>query len=107
MRTKPKNWYLNYPTKTSVSIDLHTSMGSYWSNGRQVEFVRSFQVEPKLVTGAGDVWDAANLLGYIANLNPIERLGFANATASLYVGNSLGIPPTMSEVLSFVGDNYR
>jgi ribokinase len=82
-------------------------MGSFWSNGKEVEFVKSFQIQPKFVTGAGDVWDAANLLGYLANLNPLERLGFANAAASLYVGNSLGIPPTMDEVLSFVKDNHH
>ncbi len=98
---------LELSKRSSVSIDLHTSTGSYWSNGKETEFVKSFQVPPKFVTGAGDVWDAANLLGYLATLNPVERLGFANAVASLYVGNSLGIPPTMSEVLSFIEDNDR
>jgi len=98
---------LELAKRSSVSIDLHTSTGSYWSNGKEVEFVKSFQVQPKFVTGAGDVWDAANLLGYLANLNSIERLGFANAAASLYVSNSLGIPPTMDQVLSFVKDNNQ
>lgn len=98
---------LEFTKRSSISVDLHTSTGSYWSNGKEVEFVRSFQVQPKFVTGAGDVWDAANLLGYLANLNPVERLGLANATASLYVSNSLGIPPTMDEVLSFVEDNNQ
>jgi ribokinase len=96
---------LELAKKSSVPIDLHTPAGSYWSNGKEVEFVKSFQVQPKFVTGAGDVWDAANLVGYIANLKSVERLGFANATASLYVNNPLGIPPTMNEVLSFVKDN--
>ena len=82
-------------------------MGSYWSNGREIEFVKSFQVQPKFVTGAGDVWDAANLLGYLARLKPIERLLFANAAASLYVGNPHGIPPTMDQVLSFIADNNK
>ena len=98
---------LELSKRTSISIDLHTSTGSYWSNGKEVEFVKSFQVQPKFVTGAGDVWDAANLLGYLTNLNPLERLELANVTASLYVGNSLGIPPTMNEVLSFVDDNIK
>ncbi len=98
---------LELAKRFSISMDLHTSTGSYWSNGKEVEFVKSFQVQPKFVTGAGDVWDAANLLGYLVNLNPLERLGFANATASLYVSNSLGIPPTMDEVLSFVEDNIQ
>jgi ribokinase len=98
---------LELSRRSSISIDLHTSTGSYWSNGKEVEFVKTFQVQPKFVTGAGDVWDAANLVGYLANLSPIERLGFANAAASLYVGNSHGIPPTLNQVLSFVGTSNQ
>ena len=88
--------------KTSVSIDLHTSFGSFWSNGKETAFAKSLHTVVKFVTGAGDVWDAANILGYLANLEPKERLLFANATASLYISNSNGIPPTMQEVLSLV-----
>ena len=98
---------LELSKRCSISVDLHTSTGSYWSNGKEVESVKSFKVQPKFVTGAGDVWDAANILGYIANLNPLQRLVFANATASLYVSNPLGIPPTMNEVLSFVEGNIH
>lgn len=88
--------------KISVAIDLHTSFGSFWSNRKEVEFVKNFPVEIKFVTGAGDVWDAANILGYLANLEPRQRLLFANAAAALYVRNSEGMPPTMQEVLSLV-----
>ncbi|MGI0083043.1 MAG: carbohydrate kinase family protein [Nitrosopumilaceae archaeon] len=88
--------------KMSVAIDLHTLFGAFWSNGKEVEFVKSFPTNVKFVTGAGDVWDAANTLGYLAGLEPKERLLFANAAASLYVGNSSGVPPTMQEVLSLV-----
>ena len=88
--------------KTSIPIDLHTTFGAFWSNGKETIFAKSFPTEVKFVTGAGDVWDAANILGYLANLEPKERLLFANVTASLYVGNSNGIPPTMQEVLSLV-----
>jgi ribokinase len=99
---KTKKLVLELAKRTSISVDLHTSIGSYWSDGKEVEFVKSFPVQPKFVTGAGDVWDAANLLGYLANLDSSERLGFANGAASLYVDNSQGIPPTKDEVLSFV-----
>ncbi len=88
--------------KISIPVDLHTSWGAYWSNGKKVEFTKSFQIEPLFVTGAGDVWDAANVIGYVTNLEPVERLGFANGAAALYVTNSKGIPPTMDEVLSFI-----
>src|SRR5574341_1216764 len=88
--------------KTSITIDLHTSNGAFWSNRKEVEFVKSFPTEVKFVTGAGDVWDAANILGYLAGLEVKERLLFANVASSLYVGSSNGMPPTMQEVLSFI-----
>ncbi|HSD04473.1 MAG TPA: PfkB family carbohydrate kinase [Nitrosopumilaceae archaeon] len=88
--------------KISVVIDLHTSSGAFWSNGKETAFAKPFPTDVKFVTGAGDVWDAANILGYLSGLEPKERLLFANATASLYVGNPKGIPPTMQEVLSLV-----
>ena len=93
--------------KISIPIDLHTSWGSCWSNGKKVEFVKSFQVSPLFTTGAGDVWDAANVVGYLASLDPAERLSFANGAAALYVTNSKGIPPTMGEVLSFIDKTSR
>lgn len=85
-----------------IQIDLHTTAGSYWSDGKQVEFAKSFLVEPKFVTGAGDVWDAANIVGYLVNLDTVQRLQFANGAASLYVRNPLGIPPTIDQILSLV-----
>jgi len=88
--------------RTSISIDLHTSSGSYWSNGNEVEFVKSFPIQPKFVTGAGDVWDAANLIGYLANLEPAERLLFANGAASLYINSYQAIPPNIDQVLSLI-----
>ncbi|MHB8545275.1 MAG: carbohydrate kinase family protein [Nitrosotalea sp.] len=100
-----KKLVLELAKRYLIPIDLHTSTGSYWSNGQEVEYAKSFQVQPKFVTGAGDVWDAANMLGYLASLGDLERLRFANGAASLYVGNPLGIPPTMDEVLSFVRAN--
>lgn len=86
--------------KISVTVDLHTSNGAFWSNGKEVEFVKSLPTEVKFVTGAGDVWDAANILGYLAGLEVKERLFFANTAASIYVNNPNGMPPTIQEVLS-------
>ncbi len=96
---------LELSKKVHGSIDLHATFGSYWSNGKEVEFTGSFPVEPHFVTGAGDVWDAANVVGYLANLDPKERLLLANGAASLYVGNQKGIPPTLDEVLTLVTKN--
>ncbi|HEY7508213.1 MAG TPA: carbohydrate kinase family protein [Nitrososphaera sp.] len=85
-----------------ITTDLHTRIGSAWSNGKEVEFVHAVKVEPKILTGAGDVWDAADMLGYIAGLDPKERLLFANAAASLYVREPTGEPPAMNKVYELI-----
>jgi ribokinase len=85
-----------------ITTDLHTRIGSAWSNGKEAEFVHAVKVEPKILTGAGDVWDAADILGYIAGLDPRERLLFANAAASLYVREPTGEPPAMNKVYELI-----
>jgi ribokinase len=99
-----KKLVLELSQKIRTSIDLHGTVGSFWSNGKEIEFVKSFPVEPVLVTGAGDVWDAANIIGYLANLDSHERLILANGAASLYVGNPQGVPPTLNDILILVGN---
>ena len=96
---KTKSLLAELARKSSISIDLHTVGGAYWTDGKEVEFAKAFPVEPMLVTGAGDVWDAANIVGYLAKLDPKERLTFANAAAGLYIANPDGVPPTMDEAL--------
>jgi ribokinase len=85
-----------------ITTDLHTRIGSVWSNGKEAEFVHAVKVEPKILTGAGDVWDAADILGYIAGLDPKERLLFANAAASLYVREPTGEPPAINKVYELI-----
>lgn len=85
-----------------ITTDLHTRIGSAWSNGKEAEFAHAVKVEPKILTGAGDVWDAADVLGYIAGLEPKERLMFANAAASLYVREPMGEPPALNKVYELI-----
>jgi ribokinase len=85
-----------------ITTDLHTRIGSAWSNGREVEFAHAIKVEPKLLTGAGDVWDAADIIGYLAGLEPNERLLFSNAAASLFVREDSGEPPLMNKVFELI-----
>jgi ribokinase len=97
-----KKLVLELSKKIHGSIDLHATSVSYWSNGKEVEFAKSFSVKPYFVTGAGDVWDAANIIGYLADLEPHERLLFANCAASLYIGNPQGMTPTLHDVITLV-----
>jgi ribokinase len=88
--------------RVGISTDLHSKIGSAWSNGKESAFVYAIKVEAKTLTGAGDAWDAADIIGYLAGLDPQERLLFANCCASLYVRDPQGEPPAMNEVFELV-----
>ena len=57
-----------------MNIDLHTRIGAGWSNGTEADFVPAFEVEAETLTGAGDSWDSANIVGYLSKISPFERL---------------------------------
>jgi len=88
--------------KLSLTVDVHTPLGVATSNGRETVFVQSFDVDVKITTGAGDVWDAADILGYLCKLDASDRLLFANACAALYVSNASADTPRLKEVVSFI-----
>ncbi len=88
--------------RVSISTDLHTKIGSAWSNGKESAFAPTIKVEAKRLTGAGDAWDAAAIIGYVAGLHPQERLLFANCCASLYVRDPNGEPPSMNKVFELL-----
>lgn len=89
-----------------LEIDLHTRIGGAWSDGKDTQFAKSFHVVPKKLTGSGDCWDAADLVGYLAHLDANERLLFSNAYASLYVGRSEFEPPTIEEAVNFAQKGF-
>jgi ribokinase len=90
-----------------LRIDLHTRIGGAGSDGKDVIFVNSFYTDPKKVTGSGDCWDAADLVGYFAGLDTTERLLFSNACASLYIGRKEFEPPTIAEAVDFIQAQYQ
>ncbi|MGC9133354.1 MAG: PfkB family carbohydrate kinase [Nanopusillaceae archaeon] len=53
------------------------------------KYIKINKVEPKILTGAGDYWNAGNFYGYINNFNNEERLNFANEFAKKYILNQL------------------
>jgi ribokinase len=71
-----------------VFIDLHTRYGSASSNGNTVFYAETLKnTVVKNLTGAGDSWDAADIIGHIIALPSQQRLFFANAFASLYLSS--------------------
>ena len=85
-----------------ISTDLHTKVGTAWSNGKESAFAHAIKVDAKRLTGAGDTWDAADIIGYLAGLHPQERLLFANCCASLYIRDPNGEPPSMNKAFEMI-----
>jgi ribokinase len=97
-----KNAAMQISSKVGINIEVHTRNGAGWSNGTDSQFGPAIKVQPKTLTGAGDSWDSANIVGYLCKLSPITRLMFANACASLYVQSSDAEPPTMEKTLELL-----
>ncbi len=88
--------------KLSVIVDLHTPIGVASSAGRETVFVQSFDVEVRTTTGAGDVWDAADIIGYLCKMDASDRLLFANACAALYISSADIKAPRLADVTKFI-----
>jgi ribokinase len=101
-RQEVKDAALKISEKIGISIDIHTKLGSAWSNGKDSEIVPAIRSEIRTLTGAGDVWDAADVIAYLAGLDPRDRLMFANAASSLYVRNHSAESPTLEDVVELL-----
>ena len=83
-------------------VDLHSRKLSLSCDREDLAFSPCHKVDQKIVTGAGDVWDSADLVGYLTGMEPEDRLYFANTAAGLYVSRETPEPPTLAEILSFM-----
>lgn len=88
--------------ETGATVDLHTRKISASCSGRETVVSTCRSVEQKMVTGAGDVWDAGDILGHVLGWDAQSRLRFANAAAGVYVSRENAEPPSTEEVLRFV-----
>lgn len=85
-------------------LDLHTArFAATWGAWGEA-WVPTFRVRPRRVTGAGDAWNAGDVLGHLAGLPPEDRLLLANAVAALSIAEDApdALPPTLADVLRFV-----
>jgi ribokinase len=86
-----------------VLVDVHTPIGSATSTNQGDVWVDSFGKVSSFVTGAGDVWDAGDIIGHLLSFKAEDRLRFANACAHLYLTNKNARLPTLREVAHFAG----
>jgi sugar/nucleoside kinase (ribokinase family) len=92
--------------KININTNVHIKNGAVWSDGERSVFAHSFKVKnPHTLTGAGDAWDAANIVSKIIGLREEEQLVFSNAYAYLYITGPFSEPPTLQETLKFLEKN--
>lgn len=81
-----------------ITVDLHTPMGSATSTSLGGAWAHSFGKAEGFITGAGDVWDAGDIIGHLLHSEVEERLQFANAAAYLYLRRKKRALPTLQEI---------
>jgi sugar/nucleoside kinase (ribokinase family) len=85
----------------SARIDLHTTSFSASFTKKSETVVPAFDVQVFRATGAGDAWNAGNILGDAHSLSDDCRLTLANAVAAYYISNTDGKHPTRKHLTKF------
>jgi ribokinase len=86
----------------SVRFDLHTENGSFTSDGSEVVSHAVKPLIPQVVTGAGDVWDAASIHFFLSGYSDAARIELADLVAGSYVSSKAAQVPSETEVLSLL-----
>ena len=89
----------------SARIDLHTTDFSASLGGKREVLVPAFKVAVHRATGAGDAWNAGNILGDNNGLSDGCRLMLANAVSACYLAGADGTHPTKAELAGFLTAN--
>jgi len=86
----------------TARIDLHTTVFSATFSKNYEAVVPAFKVEALRATGAGDSWNAGNIMADANNLSDECRLTLANAVAAYYLSDPTGSHPTRLELIKFI-----
>lgn len=83
-------------------LDVHTALCSYSiTNSTQVCVDTVPLTHIFRATGAGDVWNAANITGELLDFSFEHRLAFANLVAACYISKKEPVPPSSDEIKGF------
>ncbi len=83
-------------------IDLHTTAFSATFTTKGETMVPAFKIKTLRATGAGDAWNAGNILGNGNALSDECRLTLANAVSACYLSDSEGMHPTRRKLMKFI-----
>jgi sugar/nucleoside kinase (ribokinase family) len=91
--------------KIPAHVDFHTSQFSC-SIQHAVTIVPTIPLSTVYrSTGAGDVWNAANIFASLLGFADDERLLFANIVAGQYISSPEILPPNLDMVINFIKSN--
>ncbi|MFW9768741.1 MAG: PfkB family carbohydrate kinase, partial [Candidatus Thorarchaeota archaeon] len=93
--------------ETGVQIDFHTPFYTATIHEETTTSIPVFEVESRVVCGAGDAWNAGTIYGTLLDLKPVDRLTLANAMAALYVSSANARHPSLTEIVKFLESNPR
>jgi sugar/nucleoside kinase (ribokinase family) len=83
-------------------IDLHTTVFAATFTKKKEVVVPAFKLKTLRATGAGDAWNAGNILGDRNALSDECRLVLANAVSAYYLANPEGSHPTRRKLVKFI-----
>jgi ribokinase len=86
----------------SARVDLHTTSFAATFTRKSEIVVSAFQVPVLRTTGAGDAWNAGNIVGDAHGLSDGCRLTLANAVAACYISNPDGTHPSRKQLIKFL-----
>ncbi len=89
----------------SARIDLHTTVFSATLKGTSEVVVPSFKIKVQRATGAGDAWNAGNIIADHNGLSDECRLILANAVSACYLSGADGSHPNKDKLASFIKAN--
>lgn len=83
-------------------IDLHTTaFAASIRMGAEIK-VPSFKIRPFRATGAGDAWNAGNIIADGNSASDETRLAFANLVSACYLSSPEGIHPDKKALINFL-----
>ena len=89
--------------KTLTSrIDLHTTTFSASIKKENEVVVPAFKIDALRATGAGDAWNAGNIIADAYALSDECRLILANAVSACYLSDPEGLHPTRQKLTKFI-----
>ncbi len=89
----------------TARIDLHTSSFAASLTKKKETCIATFNIKPLRVTGAGDAWNAGNILADTNLLSDKSRLMLANAISACYLTDPQGNYPTQNRLIEFLEKN--